>query len=104
MLSEFVRDQIDPDQAIQEATTERPGKPLRIRLQPQILRQSNGRTQYQTWKQVRWTLECDSPAEVFATRDAMRAFFEVLGTLGPAAVHRALDVIKAVNHANKGAA
>lgn len=99
MQSEFARDLADPDQPIHDALKERPGKPLKIRIQPMILRTTApGKSpQYVGWRDERWTLDCDSVAEAFAVRDAMRAFFETLGRLGPSAVHQALSAINAVH-------
>jgi hypothetical protein len=90
MLSEFVRDLADPDQPVLDALAERPGKPLKIRVQPMLLRMTSGRGQYQSWKQVRWTLDCDTAEEAFAIRDALRSFFETMSRCGPRAVHAAL--------------
>src|SRR5262245_66571929 len=85
---------VDLDAIIQEAAAEREGKPIRIRLQPMILRAAPNRGgQYQAWKDVRWTIECDAPDEAFALRDAMRAFFAALGRGGPEAVIAALTPI-----------
>ena len=90
MVSEFAQDFADPDQPIRDALTERPGKPVKIRIQPMLLRQVNGRGQYLSWKQVRWTLDCDTAEEATISRDAMRLFFETLGRCGPEAVRAAL--------------
>jgi hypothetical protein len=90
MLSEFAQDFADPDKPIRDALTERPGKPVKIRIQPMLLRQSNGRGQYQAWKQVRWTLDCDTAAEARSIRDAMKAFFAAMAKCGPQAVYEAL--------------
>jgi hypothetical protein len=86
MEAEFSRDLVDPNQPILDAMAERPGKPVKLRIQPMIL---YGR-QYNAWKDVRWTLEFESPDEVFATRDAMRAFFTALVKKGPLVVTRLL--------------
>lgn len=87
MLTEFSRDLLDDRRQIDEVVAERPGKPIRLRLQPMILRSVAGKGgQYHAWKDVRWTLECDTPEEVFMLRDALRIFFETVGRLGPAAV------------------
>jgi hypothetical protein len=85
---------IDLDAIIEQAAAERPGKPIRIRLQPMVLLASNSRGgQYQGWKDVRWTVECDTPAEAFALREAMRSFFRALGRGGPDAVMAALEPV-----------
>lgn len=91
MLSEFSRDLSDPDKPVKEAAAKRPGKPIKLRIQPMILNTVDGKGgQYKSWKQVSWTLECDTPAEAFAVRDAMAVFFEVMGKRGPKAVTAAL--------------
>lgn len=93
MKSAFARDLADQDRPILAAASERPGKPILVRLQPMILRGARGdETQgsYRAWKDVRWTLECETPEEVFAVRDALRAFFQVINAHGPEATTRAL--------------
>jgi hypothetical protein len=89
MQSEFVRDLKDQNRPIEEAHADRPGKPLKIRIQPMILTAR----QYRAWRDVRWTLECDTPAEAFAVRDTMRVFFTALASRGPAAVAAALAAV-----------
>jgi hypothetical protein len=83
MQSEFSQDKQTehPDQAIHDAFTERPGKPIKIRIQPAIFRLFGG-GQYRFWRDVRWTMECDTPNEVFALRDALRAFFRIIAEIG----------------------
>jgi hypothetical protein len=83
MLSDFARDLADADRPITEAAEERPGKPIRVRVQPMILRRGG---QYNAWKDVRWTLDCETPEEAFAVREAMRLFFAALASAGPHAV------------------
>lgn len=81
----------DPDVVIRDAASERSGKPIRLRIQPQVLRADATRGgQYQFWKDVRWTVECDTADEVFAFRDALRTFFTALGRSGPEGVTHAL--------------
>lgn len=91
MLSDFSRDLADPDQPVKDAAAERPGAPIKIRVQPAILRR-NG--QYKGWADVRWTLDCDSPAEALAVRDAMQLFFETLSRVGPKRVGKLLTEAK----------
>jgi hypothetical protein len=86
MMSEFAQDIADQEQLIRAAFDERPGKAVKIRIQPMILRNGN----YSSWKQVRWTLDCDTVTEALAIRDAMRTFFEAMARCGPAAVGAAL--------------
>lgn len=94
MVSGFTRDLDDPDQPIFDALSERPGKPLRLRVQPAIWRARPGREpQYNSWRQTIWTLECDSADEALAVRDAMRTFFTTMGQCGPPAVLAALTAL-----------
>lgn len=96
MQSDFVRDLKNQDQPIYDAIAERPGKPLRLRVHPQILRGSGVDGLYRTWKDVRWTIQCDTPEEAFACRDAMRVFFDALERLGAATVMHALQAMQAI--------
>jgi hypothetical protein len=108
MKSAFVRDLADPNRPIREAWAERPGKPIRIRVHPAILRMvtpgagPRGRAatddesaspakrigQYRSWPAVHWMLECETPEEAYQLRDALRLFFDrithvgVLGVMG----------------------
>jgi hypothetical protein len=86
MESVFARDLADQDQPIVQALSERPGKPLKLRIQPMILFPR----QYRAWKDVRWTLECRDVSEASAVREAMKVFFTVLASRGPAKVLAAL--------------
>lgn len=91
MQSAFSRDLDDPDQPIKDAANHRKGT-VRLRIQPMI-HAADG--QYKSWKQVIWTLECDSPAEALATKDAMAAFFATLARCGPRVVTAALKAMQA---------
>lgn len=82
MQSDFSRDLADQNRPIEQAATERPGKAIKVRIQPMVLIGA----QYRAWKDVRWTLECESPAEAYATKDAMIAFFAAVAERGPEAV------------------
>jgi len=100
MQTEYSGDPVfDVDQPVYEAVKERKGRPIRIRLQPQILRTREGEgyttssAYYQFWKEVRWTIECGTPKEVFQLRDALRAFFKALGRGGVKATMAALDTV-----------
>jgi hypothetical protein len=85
--SDFSRDLSDPDQPVKDAAKDRPGQPIKVRIQPMLLH----KRQYVSWKQVRWTLDCDNVAEALATRDAMEQFFQALARIGPDAVRAALS-------------
>lgn len=84
MQAEFYRDLADENQPVREAYDERPGKPIKLRIQPAIFRKNAGpRGQYRYWTDVVWNVECDTPEEVMALKDAMRAFFTAISQLGP---------------------
>ena len=86
MHSEFARDLADADRPLHQALASRPGKPIKIRIQPSLLVGA----QYRSWKDVRWTIECDTPAEGIAVREALRLFFRTLADEGPAAIESRL--------------
>lgn len=91
MQTSFSADAGDPDQALREAFDERPGRGLRIRLQPSILRASQGRAgQHIPWKHVRWSVDCESVEEASALREALRLFFVLVAERGPEAMLAAL--------------
>lgn len=87
MKSEFARDLAGENETIDQAMAERPGKSIRIRIQPMILR---GTGNYSSWKDVRWSLDLDDATEAHQVREAMRVFFHGLTTAGPDAVTAAL--------------
>jgi hypothetical protein len=76
------------DQPVHDAQTERPGKPIRIRLQPTIFRLRDGGLggQQQAWAGVSWIVECQSAAEAIELKEALKRFFDAVGAFGPAAV------------------
>jgi len=70
---------------------ERPGEPIRIRIQPAIMRQRQTTgTGYFAWKRLHFTLEVNDVAEGRGFREALSAFFYVAQQKGIAAVHDAL--------------
>lgn len=77
------------DLPVQEAAAERPGKPIRVRIQPLLFRLREGETSstghYRAWNDVSWILECADVAETVAVREALRAFFDRLAIEGPEA-------------------
>jgi len=84
-------DQID--QPVIEAAAERTkvGETIRIRVQPSIFRRAIG--QHRMWPGVSWTLDCASPEEAIALREAMRVFFAQTAQVGPVAMRdRLLDL------------
>lgn len=79
----YTADPVDLDQPVIDVAAERPGKPIRIRVLPMLLRASSD---YVAWKGVAWTVGCDSTAEAILVRRALEAFFERLGDSGPEAM------------------
>lgn len=65
------------DQPIRDAIEERPGLPIRIRVQPTILRQEGdeNRASYKPWKDVHWIIEAENLDEVRLLRESLAAFF-----------------------------
>ena len=90
MLTEYVRELADQTQIIKDAAAERGGQ-VRVRFQPQVLQGG----QYRVWRDVRWTMTCESAPEAFALRDALKAFFKALTVAGPARVAQALVALTA---------
>jgi hypothetical protein len=97
MQTVFVQDKPKPepyreDTPIREALAERPGKPVKIRIQPAIWRLvGDTRGQYRAWREVSWMIECENAEEALALRDVMRAFFLKLGEEGPHAIEARLN-------------
>ena len=92
MLTSFIQDRVDDTTFVREAFAERPGKPLKIRVQPMVLRNSDTqRSQYRSWPDVSWTLQCESVEEAFELREAMRTFFAALAARGTKKVLRELN-------------
>lgn len=86
------QDVMDLDQAAFEAQAERPTRPLRLRIQPTLLRLKTGQTtaNHLSWPGVSWTLECQNAEETILVRQAMTAFFAALAQHGAEAVEKAL--------------
>lgn len=80
------------DKPIEDAVQERPGAPLRIRLQPAILRRVDGAKagHYQAWRQLHWLVELDTLDDARAFRESLAAFFQLIDEEGIGAVHQRL--------------
>lgn len=80
---QYTADPVDLDQSLREVAVERGEKPIRLRLQPALLRESGD---YIAWKGVAWTVQVMTVAEAVEIRSALEAFFKALTTFGPAQV------------------
>lgn len=80
------------DEPIREAVGERPGQPIRLRFQPDILRKREGATRasYQPWNDVHWIIQAETLDEVKLLRESLAAFFWILSQDGIGAVHNRL--------------
>lgn len=83
---------INLDQPALDAQAERPDRPLRLRIQPTLLRQKAGQTiaNHQSWPGVSWTLECQTADEAIQVRKALTTFLAALNQHGAVAVDKAL--------------
>ena len=88
----YSADAIDIDKPAFEAQQERPDRPLRLRIQPTLLRVTQGETvgNHRSWTGVSWTLECRTAEEAIGVRVALEAFFAAVAHHGTAAVEKAL--------------
>jgi hypothetical protein len=84
----YSADAQDLDRVVWEAQAERPDRPIRVRLQPTLLRVKAGQTlgNHRSWPGVSWMLECQTAEEAIAVRLAMEVFFGALARLGAEAV------------------
>lgn len=82
----------DVDRTLKHAQAERPGQPIRMRIQPTVLRQKPGQkeAQHTSWPGVSWVLECQTVDEAAGIRKALEAFFVAIAQHGPREVERAL--------------
>lgn len=80
------------DQPLEFAATERPGQPIRLRVQPAILRKLEGKDvqNFQAWKNLHWMIELVDVGEGRMFREALSAFFLIAGSQGIGAVHQQL--------------
>ena len=79
------------DQAVEEAAKERPGLPIRIRIQPAVLRKSEGKTaNFQSWRNLHWMVSVADVMEAKQLREALSAFFFIASQRGVSTVHQAL--------------
>ena len=86
---------VDVDTTVRRAV-ESLGAPVKIRMQPQIRCQTEDRPMYCAWRGVHWTVECTNAEEVYALRDALVCFFNVVaGMQEQAELGEVLDRLKA---------
>lgn len=85
------------DQPVIEAALERPGLPIRLRIQPTILRVTDvtkgpeSRADHRSWKGLSWLVSCDTVEEASAVRKVLEVFFQQVGTYGPVRTTLALE-------------
>lgn len=65
------------DQSVIEAFEEMRG-PIRIRLQPAVLRRPESRKEYRAWRDLHWMVEIETLEEAQGFREAMTSFFDRL--------------------------
>jgi len=82
----------DPNAPAYAAQAERPDRPIKLRVQPTLLRLrvGQGGATHRAWHGVSWTIECKDAEEVLGVRDALAAFFRAVAGEGPTAVHARL--------------
>lgn len=68
-------DKLPIDQLVDTLIVE--GKPLRVRVQPDIYNHVGG--VYKTWNGVSWTIECEDAEEVKRLREGLADFFKAFG-------------------------
>jgi len=74
----------DQDALVYDAFDERPDKPVRLRFQPDVFRINKGeRGRYDAWRGVHWSIECTTPGEAIALKNALLVFFDAARELGP---------------------
>ena len=93
-----VKGDVDTDWSLRRAAKSQPGKPIKVRLQPQLetidLKYRRFPC-YLAWRGVHWVVECQTVDEARALRDAMIVFFDVVGeTREMSELVQAIDKVK----------
>lgn len=80
----YSADAVDLDKPAYEAQAERPDRPIRLRIQPTLLRVRPGQTtgNHSSWSGVSWTLECPTAEDAIAVRKALQMFFAAVAQDG----------------------
>lgn len=88
----YSADVTDLNRPAYEAQAERPDLPIRLRVQPTLLRVKPGAIggNHKSWPGVSWTLECKDAEEAIAIRDALRSFFLALSRVSPRVIEASL--------------
>lgn len=84
---QYTAEPVNLDRPAFEAQAERPDKPIRIRLQPTLLRKSGDHV---AWKGVAWSVACPTAEEAIEVRQALELFFARLASHGIGVVKSAL--------------
>jgi len=90
----YGRDLQDDRKQLRDAFAARKGKAIKLRIQPLIYQgdPEGGRGNYKPWRDVSWTIDCETVEEAMTFRDVLKAVFERLGEERPAAVLARLKV------------
>lgn len=93
ITNEFSLDQ-DADQSVHQAAHGQPGKPIKLRIQPQIytvLRNRHRAGMYLGWKGVYWNLSCPSVEDALEVRNVLASLFTLLESVSGKTVQAYLD-------------
>jgi hypothetical protein len=96
LMIDYSLDRPTSDTVIEEAHVSRPGKSIKLRVQPQVLMRrppDAERDVYYAWKGVHWKLECETVEEAHGVRAALAGLFAAIGTVGSEKVLEVLDTL-----------
>ena len=82
---DYSLDRASADSLIHDVQASRPGEPIKLRLQPQLLAKRKPdpeRSIYYAWKGVHWNAECKSVREVLDLRAALAGLFAAVSAVG----------------------
>lgn len=85
----YSADTTDLDAPVRAAAEASPGKPIHLRINPDILRRELGQS-YRAWSKVTWNLTCETVEDAVAVREAMQEFFDAVQRVGAHATRQAL--------------